>query len=142
MITLRLAGVRHSEYNHSATEPVHFLQIWIEPDRTGLPPGYEQRSYSEQELSGGLRLIASPDGAHGSVRIHQDARVHVARLEAGREVVHALPVGRHAWVQVARGAVRLNDRPLGAGDGAAISAEPSVTITGRAPAEILLFDLG
>jgi hypothetical protein len=134
-------GVRHSEYNHSATEPVHFLQIWIVPGRPGIAPGYEQRSFPEAERRGRLRLIASPDGSAGSVTIHQDARVYATLLEPGESATHALATGRHAWVHVARGAAAVNGLALGAGDGAAVSDEAAVSIVATAPAEALLFDL-
>jgi hypothetical protein len=137
-------GVRHSEYNHSADEPVHFLQIWIEPAEAGIPPGYEQRSFPPGEMRGRLRLIASRDGAEKSVTIHQDARVYAGALPAGQAVTHPLESGRHAWVQVARGAVDVGGHALGQGDGVAVSAEGAVVIAGAdgdEPAEILLFDL-
>ncbi|MBI4255045.1 MAG: pirin family protein [Candidatus Rokubacteria bacterium] len=134
-------GVMHSEFNASATEPVHFLQIWILPERRGLPPGYEQKRFSPEDTRGRLRLVAARDGADGAVTLHADARVYAALLEPGREVVHALAGGRHAWVQVARGAARVNGGALGAGDGAAVSDEPAVVLAGREPAEVLLFDL-
>jgi redox-sensitive bicupin YhaK (pirin superfamily) len=134
-------GVMHSEFNASRTEPVHFLQIWIVPDRRGIAPGYEQKYFPPDQRQDQLRLIASPDAAGGSVTIHQDARVYGALLGKGQTVTHALAPGRHAWVQVARGQVRLGDVVLSAGDGAAISDERSLTLTGAEPAELLLFDL-
>ena len=134
-------GVMHSEFNASATEPVHFLQIWVLPERRGLPPGYEQKRFAPEDKRGRLRLVAARDGADGAVTIHADARVHAALLEPGQEIVHALAGGRHAWVQVARGAVRVNADALGAGDGAAVSDEPGVVLVGRETAEVLLFDL-
>ena len=132
-------GVTHSESNPSRTEPVHFLQIWILPARRGLTPGYEQKVLDEKR--GVLRTIASPDGREGSVTIHQDVTLYAALLDEGMEVVHTPAPGRHAWVQVARGAVTLNGRPLAVGDGAAISDEPSLRLAGTAPSEVLLFDL-
>jgi redox-sensitive bicupin YhaK (pirin superfamily) len=134
-------GVRHSEANPSTTEPVHLLQIWIEPAKTGIEPGYEQKAFADEDKRGRLRLVASPDGAEGSVTIHQDARVYATVLEPGRQVVHRLARGRHAWVHVARGSLTLNGERLAAGDGAAISAEASVTLVGEQSAEALLFDL-
>ena len=134
-------GVMHSEYNASRTEPVHFLQIWLLPGRRGIAPGYEQKNFPAEQRQGQLRLIASPDAADGSVTIHQDARVYSTLLGKGQTVTHALAPGRHAWVQVARGQIRLGDVALSAGDGAAISDEKSVTLTGVEPAEVLLFDL-
>lgn len=130
-------GIRHSEFNHSQTEPVHFLQIWILPDRQGVQPGYEQKRI---EVDGQLRLMASPDGSDGSVMIHQDARVYAARLN-GSEVTHALAPGRRAWLQVARGAVQLNGTTLQTGDGAGIENEPTLSLTAEGSAEVLLFDL-
>jgi len=134
-------GVMHSEYNASRTEPVHFLQIWLLPGRPGISPGYEQKNFPAEQRQGQLRLIASPDAADGSVTINQDARVYSTLLGKGQTVTHALAPGRHAWVQVARGQIRLGDVALSAGDGAAISDEKSVTLTGVEPAEVLLFDL-
>lgn len=134
-------GIAHSEYNASQTDPVHFLQIWIEPERKGLEPGYEQRAFPEVEKRGKLRLVASRDGREGSVTVHQDAALFVAVLEAGERVTHALAPARHAWLQVVRGTVTLNDQVLHAGDGAAVSEEAALAITGQEPAEVLLFDL-
>ena len=134
-------GVTHSEFNASRTEPVHFLQIWILPDRTGLAPSYEQRRFPEEERRGRLRLVASPDGADGSVTVHQDARLLAALLAPGQAVGHALAPGRHAWVQVARGAVEVSGQRLSAGDGAALSGETEVALRGIADSEVLLFDL-
>ena len=130
-------GISHSEFNPSRTEPVHFLQVWILPERPGLEPSYEQRSFP----AAGLRLVGSRDGREGSVRIHQDVLVYVARLSPGEEVVHALAPGRHAWIQMARGAAQVNGTRLGAGDGAALSEERSVTLRGVDDAEALVFDL-
>ncbi len=136
-------GVRHSEFNGSPEEPVHFLQIWLLPDREGRAPGYEQRAFPDEERRGRLRLIASPDGRDGSLTIHQDALVHSTLLGKNERVTHPLAPGRHGWVQVARGEVDLDGRRLRAGDGAALSGEPAVSLTGRgkALAEVLVFDL-
>ncbi len=134
-------GVTHSEWNHSKTEPVHFLQIWILPERRGLEPSYEQKTLAPAETQNRLRLVASADGRDGSVTVHQDAQLHVARLDAGKEIAHALATGRHAWVQVARGTVELNGTALAAGDGAAVSDEGALAIRASEPSEILLFDL-
>jgi len=134
-------GVRHSEYNHSKDEPVHFLQVWILPERRGLEPGYEQRHFSDADKRAGLRLIASREGTDGSVTIHADARIYAAVVEQGQRLRHALAEHRHAWLQVARGAITLNDRPLVHGDGAAVSGEPALTIAGAERAEVLVFDL-
>jgi len=134
-------GVTHSEFNHSQGELVHFLQIWILPERTGLPPSYEQRTFSDEEKLGKLRLVASRDGREGSVTIHQDVALYAALLNAGEQVTRQFVPGRHAWVQVTRGAVTLNDKALVAGDGAAISDEVQLVIQGKEASEILLFDL-
>jgi redox-sensitive bicupin YhaK (pirin superfamily) len=134
-------GVRHSEANPSASDPLHLLQIWIEPSRTGIAPGYEQKAFSDADRRGRLRLVASPDGAEGSVTIHQDARVYATVLEPGDTVLHRLAPGRHAWLHVARGSLTLNGHRLAQGDGAAITGEPTLTLTADLPAEALLFDL-
>jgi quercetin 2,3-dioxygenase len=136
-------GVMHSEFNGSGEEPVHFLQLWILPDRAGHAPSYEQQAYPEAERRNALRLVASPDGALGSTTIHQDARVYATLLDEGRAATLPLGKGRHAWVQVARGAVDVNGTPLRAGDGAALSDEAEVALTGKGPgaAEVLVFDL-
>ena len=136
-------GVTHSEFNGSDSEPVHFLQIWLLPDRHGHRPSYEQRPFPEAERRGKLRLIASPDGADGSTTVHQDARVFATLLGAGEAAALALAGGRHAWVQVARGDLEVNGVRLRAGDGAALSGERSVSLTGTGDglAEALVFDL-
>ena len=134
-------GIRHSEYNPSATEKVHLLQIWITPDKQGHEPGYEQKSFPESEKRGKLRLIASSDGAEGSVKINQDAKLFVTLLSPGDEVKHALPAKRHSWVQVAKGEVEINGEKLRQGDGAAISEEKTLTLKGTKDAEVLVFDL-
>jgi hypothetical protein len=134
-------GIRHSEFNPSPTEPVHLLQIWLMPERRGLTPGYEQKAFPESERRGRWRLVASRDGRDGSVMMHQDADLSVTQLEPGETVTHELRPGRHAWVQVARGAATLNGRPLKAGDGAAVSEEKALTVAATEPAEVLLFDL-
>ena len=134
-------GVTHSEYNPSPGEPVHFLQIWILPAQPGIPPSYEQKHFPEAERRNALRLLASPDARDGSVRIHQDAAVHAALLDPGNSVRHGLGPGRHAWVQVARGAVDVNGSALHAGDGAALGDETAVELTAREPSEVVLFDL-
>ncbi|MEP6707887.1 MAG: pirin family protein [Pyrinomonadaceae bacterium] len=134
-------GVAHSEKNPANDEAVQLLQIWILPSQQGLPPGYEQISYSRGDLQGELRLIASDDGRDGSVTIHQDARVYATILELNASATHKMEAERHAWVQVARGAVKLNDNYLRQGDGAAVSDESSLTLVGTEPAEVLLFDL-
>jgi hypothetical protein len=134
-------GVVHSEMNESRTEPVHLLQIWILPEREGLEPGYEQKAFPVEERRGRLRPVASRDGRDGSLTIHQDATVYAGRFGPGEEATHPLGKGRHVWVQVARGNIELDGKPLSAGDGAAISGEPSVRMRGVSDAEILLFDL-
>ena len=134
-------GITHSEYNPSKQEPVHFLQIWILPDRRGIAPGYEQRAYPAEERRGRLRLVASRDGREGSVRLHQDAAVYSSLLAEGEKVEHRLSAGRHAWLQVVRGGVTANGERLRAGDGAGLSEEARVSILGQEPAELLLFDL-
>jgi quercetin 2,3-dioxygenase len=134
-------GIRHSEFNASPTELVHFYQIWILPDRPGHRPSYAQKTFPQAEREGQLRMVASPDGRDGSLTIHQDAEVFLSSLEARQEIMHPLRPGRHAWLQVLRGAVRMGDVGLAAGDGAAVSDEPMMAITTAGPAEVLLFDL-
>jgi quercetin 2,3-dioxygenase len=134
-------GVRHSEFNPSPTAPLHLLQIWIEPSRTGVEPSYEEKAFSDDDKRNRLRLVASPDGRDGSVTIHQDARVYAAVIETGREVAYPLGAGRRAWLQVARGGVKVNGQELEQGDGAAINDERALTVIGKERAEIILFDL-
>ena len=134
-------GVRHSEANPSADEAVHLLQIWIEPAKRGIAPGYEQKAFGEAEKRGRLRLVASPDGADGSVTIYQDARVYATLLGPGQQAVHTLASGRHAWLHVARGSLTLNGEHLGTSDGAAITEESLLTLVGDQDSEALLFDL-
>ncbi len=134
-------GVQHSEFNASASEPVHLLQIWIEPDITGIDPGYEERHFSDSEKRGQLRLIASPDGCNGSVTIHQNARLYAALLDGTEAATHLLAAGRNAYVHVARGSVQVNGQRLAAGDGARIQQETSVVLSNADTAEVLLFDL-
>jgi redox-sensitive bicupin YhaK (pirin superfamily) len=134
-------GVTHSEFNHSPTEAVHLLQIWILPEKRGLAPSYEQKEFKAEEKQGKLRLIAARVGRDSAVTIHQDVELFVALLESGEKVEHRLRTNRHAWVQVARGAIRLNEVTLNAGDGAAVSADRNLTFQGIQSAEMLLFDL-
>jgi redox-sensitive bicupin YhaK (pirin superfamily) len=134
-------GVTHSEFNPSREAPVHFLQIWLLPRERGLPPGYEQKRFPQEARRGRLRLIAAGDGREGAVTIHQDADVWTALLQPGESVRHAPAPARYAWLHVARGAVTLNGSTLGTGDGAAVSDEAALEITGAARAEVLLFDL-
>jgi len=131
-------GVLHSEFNPSSKDPAHLLQIWIVPERRGLDPGYEQLSFSDADLRGKFNLVAGPEAP---ITIRQDANLYIARLDKGAEAKQPLASGRHAWVQVARGAVRLNGTELKAGDGAAISDESEVRVESREPSEVLLFDL-
>jgi len=134
-------GILHSEFNASKSEGVHFLQIWIVPDRAGLPPGYEQKTFPPAERHGRLRLVAAPDGAEGAVTLHQDARLYLAALGAGERVTHAIAKGRGLWLQVARGIVALDGTEMREGDGAAVEGQPSVAIAAETEAEVLLFDL-
>jgi redox-sensitive bicupin YhaK (pirin superfamily) len=135
-------GIVHSEFNGSTTDPVHFLQIWIEPAEYHLTPGYEQLSLTESEKLGKLRLVASPEGGNGTLKIHQDARVFVGQVENSKQLDHQLAPGRKAWVHVIRGAASVNGQPLTAGDAASVTAESSIAIAGADPtSEILLFDL-
>lgn len=131
-------GVMHSEFNPSPKDPAHLLQIWILPERKGLTPGYEQLAFPDGELRGKFALVAGPKAP---VTIHQDANLYIARLDAGAEARHTLAAGRHAWMQVARGAVELNGKKLAAGDGAAISEESEVAVRASEASEVLLFDL-
>jgi redox-sensitive bicupin YhaK (pirin superfamily) len=135
-------GVLHSEFNGSKTEPVHFLQIWIHPSQRGIAPGYEQKSFSADEKRGRLRLVASPDGRDGSVTIHSDARLYAGTFAKGERAELSIAAGRHAWVHVARGRVKVNGQDLGEGDGAALSEEKTVTLEGIDGSEALVFDLG
>ncbi len=131
-------GVMHSEFNPSQKEPAHLLQIWIVPDRKGLDPAYEQLGFPDVELRGHFHHVAGPEAA---VTIHQDANLYIARLDPRTEAKHSLAAGRHAWVQIARGAVKLNGTELKAGDGAAISDETEIRVKAHELSEILLFDL-
>jgi quercetin 2,3-dioxygenase len=134
-------GVAHSEFNASKTEPVHLYQIWMLPEKQGLKPTYDQKNFNEAEKRGKLRLVASPDGRDGSVKIRQNNELYATVLGPGETVKHELKPARHAYVQVARGSVELNGTSLETGDGAAISAEKAVELTGVKDAEVLLFDL-
>jgi hypothetical protein len=135
------SGVTHSEFNASSSELVHFLQIWLLPRQRGITPSYEQKAFPREEKDGRLRLVASPDGRDGSVTIHSDAALHAGLFDRGQQGELPLARDRHAWVQVARGAARVNGRELAAGDGAALSGEPVVRIEGVAAGELLVFDL-
>ena len=133
-------GVQHSEFNHSETEPVHLLQIWIVPDRKGAPPAYAERSLANA-ATGRLHLIASKTGRDASIPINQDADVYLAKLGVAETVTHPLPPQRHAWVQIAEGAVSLNGQSLTAGDAAALTGEAELKLVGIQPAQVLLFEL-
>jgi quercetin 2,3-dioxygenase len=133
-------GVTHSEFNPS-NKPLHLLQIWMVPEKGGLEPAYDQKNFSAEEKRAKLRLVASPDGAEGSVKIRQDNALYATILDQDETVQHELGPGRHAYVQVAKGQVKLNGTALQEGDGAAISGEKSVELTGVDSAEVLLFDL-
>ena len=135
------SGVFHSEFNASAREPVHFLQIWLLPERSGLAPGYEQKAIPEKEERGVLRLVASRDGRDGTVTIHQDVDLYASRLGPGERVKHALAPGRHAWLQMVRGRTELNGTALEAGDGAAVSGESALDVVALEASHFLLFDL-
>jgi hypothetical protein len=134
-------GVTHSEYNHSSDEGVQFLQIWILPERDGLRPGYEQRDFSEALASGDLVLAASQDGRDGSVTVHQNVGLYVAKPSKGKILEHRLDPGRHAWVQLVAGKVDLNGTEMIAGDGAQISGERNLTLAVKENSELLVFDL-
>ncbi len=134
-------GVMHSEFNHEKSGQTHFLQIWIEPDVRGIDPGYEERHFEPASKRGRLALIASPDGRDGSVTIHQQAFVHAGLFHAGESATHPLPVGRRAYLHVARGSVTVNDQPLQAGDAAKFVDEAALRIDGTQDAEVILFDL-
>ena len=134
-------GVAHSEFNASETEPVHLYQIWMFPNQNGYKPAYDQKNFSEAEKRGKLRLVVSPDGREGSLKIRQDNELYVTVLGAGDTVQHALKPERHAYVQVARGSVKLNGKTLETGDGAEISNEKALELKGVKEAEVLLFDL-
>lgn len=134
-------GVTHSEFNHSKTDPVHLYQIWILPEKKGLPPGYEQKSFSENEKKNTLKLVASPAGENGAVTIHQNARLYDCILEKEKEVSHSLNKERGVWVQVKSGTIRLNGKTLNTGDGASIEEEGTLAFKATEKSSFLLFDL-
>lgn len=135
-------GIQHSEYNASKTEPVHFLQIWILPEQKGIEPSYEQKTFTDAKRHGTLRLVGSRDGRDGSITIHQNVDLYAATLQEGNSTSHTFANGRVAWLQVARGAVQLNDQTLTAGDGAMIAQESQITLQGASnTGEVLLFDM-
>lgn len=134
-------GVQHSEMNASPTEPVHFLQIWILPERAGIAPGYEQKTFAPAERQGRLRLVASRDGAEGSVTVHQDVKLYATLLAEGEEVTHTVPAGRYAWIHVAEGTVEIDGTQLSAGDAASFDKAADVRIRGVDAGHVLVFDL-
>jgi hypothetical protein len=135
------AGITHSEFNASKDALVHFLQIWLLPTQRGIAPEYEQKVIDRKEQNGRLRLVASPDGKDDSVVIHADARVYAGLFEKDAVAKLNIPQGRHAWVHIARGKARINEHALSAGDGAAMSDEPTVKVEGVDASEVLVFDL-
>jgi len=134
-------GIRHSEFNPSASEPVHLYQIWLLPRAPGLTPSYSQKTFSSEGRAGQWQLVASPDSADGSLTIQQDARIYLAELGSGGQLDKELQPDRYGWLQVLRGAVELNGTPLATSDAAAISLEGGLSIRAAAPAELMLFDL-
>ncbi len=134
-------GIFHSEFNPSPTEPTHFYQIWLLPEQEGIEPSYEQKSLDPAGRLNQFQLVASRDAAHGSLRINQDARIYLSDLAGGNEIDYELHADRHAWLQVLRGSVTLNNHKLETSDGAAVSEELRLNITATEPAEIMLFDL-
>jgi quercetin 2,3-dioxygenase len=136
-------GIRHSEFNHSSGEPVHFLQIWITPERGGIAPKYEQLHFSREAKLGKLLLVAANEQRDDIIRIHQDVKMYVTVLDSpDQRVLHQLESGRHAWLHVARGSIQLNGETLNAGDGAAITNESRLELAGSPSGEAILFDLG
>lgn len=135
------SGITHSEFNPSATEPVHLYQIWLFPERKGIEPSYEQQRFPEEGRRNRLQLVASRTAEDGSLRIHQDARIFLSQLEPQSEVRHELAPDRHAWLQVLRGRVSVNGVDLDTSDGAAVSEESALTVRARENAEVMLFDL-
>ncbi|MEZ6092015.1 MAG: pirin family protein [Pirellulaceae bacterium] len=134
-------GITHSEFNPSPSEPVHLYQIWLLPQERGLKPSYEQKRFADEERLNQLRLVASPDGEDGSLKVQQDARIFLSSLEIGSEVVHRFQPGRHGWLQVLRGEVLVNGQTHRTSDGAAISDTSAITISAVQSAEVMLFDL-
>lgn len=134
-------GVRHSEFNHSTAEPVHFYQIWLVPEQDGIAPSYEEKAFLNGEKHNRLRLVAARDGREGALTVHQDAEIYLAEIDAGRVVGHSLQIGRYAWVQVLRGEIMLNGVSMAASDGAAVSEGAALNIAATSAAEVMLFDL-
>jgi redox-sensitive bicupin YhaK (pirin superfamily) len=134
-------GVQHSEFNHAPDQTTHFLQIWIEPNVTGIPASYEQKSFVEADKRGRLRLVAAPDGAQGSVTLHADARLYAGLFDGAEAATLPLPAGRKTYVHVVRGELQVNGQPLAAGDAAKLQDEPNLTLAAGRDAEVLVFDL-
>ena len=134
-------GITHSEFNPSSTEPVHLYQIWLFPKEQNIAPSYEQKRFAEEGRKNSWQLVASPDAADGSLRIHQDAQIFLAHLDAGQDLSRRFADGRYGWLQVLRGGVAVNGTQLEAGDGVAISSEPSISLQSMTGAEVMLFDL-
>lgn len=135
-------GITHSEFNPSDSEPTHLYQIWLLPDRKSIEPSYEQKRFPAEERRNRLRLVASPGAENGALQIQQDARIFLANLDAGQMLAHELTADRHAWLQVLRGSVTLNQNDLQTSDGAAVSKESLLEIAATEDAEVMLFDLG
>ncbi len=135
------SGVMHSEFNHEQAGETHFLQIWIEPSQRGIAPGYEERHFDDASKRGRLVLIASPDGAQGSVRLHQDARVHAGLFDGGEQTELTVAEGRRVYLHVGRGSVEINGQRLVSGDAAKFTGERQFRLSGGQQAEVLLFDL-
>jgi quercetin 2,3-dioxygenase len=134
-------GIRHSEYNASDAEPVHFLQIWIVPEREGLKPGYEQKNFSDEEKRGRLRLVASGDGRDGAVTLHRDVDLYATLLSPGQSVAHEIEAGRGAWIQAARGTLAVNGETIEAGDGVSVVGPATLRLSAKSESEALLFDI-
>jgi quercetin 2,3-dioxygenase len=134
-------GIRHSEFNASPTEPVHFLQIWVVPERPGLPPSYQQIHFKPEDRQGRLQRVAANESRDDVIRVHQDVQLYLTDVAAGQKVTHALDAKRHAWVQVARGTITVNGQRLQAGDGISISNETQLELTSESQGEAVVFDL-
>jgi redox-sensitive bicupin YhaK (pirin superfamily) len=134
-------GITHSEFNPSDSEPVHLYQIWLLPERKGIEPSYEQKQFPNDEMTNRLRLVASPDASDGSLMIHQDARIYLAKITSDQRITHELAADRHAWLQVLRGGVTLNGVELNTGDGAAVSDVRLLEIHATGDTEVMLFNL-
>lgn len=134
-------GITHSEFNPSTDQATHFYQIWLPPERKGLEPGYEQKPFDASARRNRLQRVASRDAAGGSLRIHADATIYLLDLESGHAVTHAIPKGRHFWIQILKGGVDVNGHSLQTNDAAALSDEPEVQLLARENSELMLFDL-